>query len=240
MKSLLVALLTLSTMSAHALSVESVSITGPDCNSSNTSVVFSPDYSTFSILYGSMETSSQGVPRDLEMGKAVAPMRRCKILIAFRPAAGKQVELQQIDYRGFVSAPSDKSYGIIESNHRFLGGSVAMGTGRMPSANLNSGIFIIKQGPFQDDFNWSARYSANAHFPNLGLQISNCTGKADLSIDTNVRGHSFDMDQDVDVVLDSADARLGGQTATYKLVENKCDKNNQARDRICRNRACPN
>ncbi len=240
MKYLLLAILSLSASSAFALGVESVSITGPDCDSSNTSVVFSPDNATFSILYGSMETTSQGGPRDYDMGKAIAPQRRCKITIAYRPAAGKQVELQQIDYRGFVSAPTDKSYGIIESKHRFLGGSIAMGTGRSPSEHLNSGVFIIKQGPYQDDFSWSARFSPTSHFPNLGMHISNCTGKADLVIDTNVRGHSFDIEQDVSVVLDSADARLGGQAAVYKVVENKCDKINQARDRVCRNRVCPN
>ncbi len=61
-----------------------------------------------------------------------------------------------------------------------------------------------------------------------------------LVIDTNVSSHSFDIEQDVSVVLDSADARLGGQAAVYKVVENKCHKINQARDRVCSNRVCPN
>ncbi len=241
MKPLIALALSLTAFSAQAITVSGVSISGPDCDSSNTSIAFSPDNATFSILYGAMDTTTQGMDRDNSVEQLRAPERKCAIKIGFRPAAGKQLELQQIDYRGFVSAPTSQVTGVIESLHRFLGGSVQSGRGRTPSEWLRNGILLVKQGPFQDDFVWSARYSPTANDPNNGLHLSNCTGTADFIINTTVRGYTSDINQDVSVVLDSADGRVGGsQTAIYKIVEKKCDSQNQSRDRICRNRACPN
>jgi hypothetical protein len=249
MKTVLALAFCLSTTVAHAITVApgGVSITGPDCDPNNTTVAFSPDFSTFSILYQSMETSTVGVlrrvnsnPEEYDPSASVfAPPKRCNVKIAFRPAAGKQLELQQIDYRAYVNVPDDKSYAVIESKHRFLQGSlVTGGSTRNPSEWYIQGNLMLKQGPYDGEFVWSARYAPTATRPDMGLHVSNCTGVADFVIETTVRGHVFNSSEEVYVMLDSADGTLQEQSAVYKIAEKNCDATNRRRDRVCRNGRC--
>jgi hypothetical protein len=210
-------------------------------------VVFSPDFSTFSVLYQGMETGTAGLDPalrrrleedELRQMALMATPRRCKIQIAFRVAPGKQLELQQIDYRAYVNAPSDRTFAVIESKHLFIGGSIVMGRGRNPSDWHLNGVTMLKQGPFDDDLVWSARFSPTATTPNLGLHVSNCSGTADFGMDTIVRSHTFDPAVDVFVALDSADATMSEQSAVYRIAEKNCDETNRRRDRVCRNGRC--
>jgi hypothetical protein len=249
MKLLPILAICLSITAAHSITVapDGVSISGPDCDPSNTVVVFSPDYSTFSILYSTMETNTVGVRRRVNpnpseydpTASVFAPPKRCNVKIAFRPAPGKQLELQQIEYRAYVNAPSDQTFAVIESKHRFLQGSVVTGgVTRNPSEWYIGGVTMAKQGPFVDELEWSARFDATARTPDMGLQVSNCTGVADFTIETTVRAHSFNPDQDVYVMLDSADGTFQEQSAVYKIAEKNCDSTNRRRDRVCRNGRC--
>jgi hypothetical protein len=225
-------------LNAFALGVQGgrAIITGPHCNDGNTRVVFSPDNATFTILYDELSTSTRDGVRS--ESAVHAPNKICRIRIPFTTARGKQVELQQVDYRGFVSAPSDKAYGVIESKHRFPNGTVVVANGRWPSDRMLSGLLFFKQGPFQENVTWAARYSPTASSPNMGLHVSLCDGAANLDIETSIRAHSFDPADEVEVMLDSADATLGA-SATYKVVEKNCDEVNRRRERVCRRGTCP-
>lgn len=236
MKATLLAL-TLS-LSAHALTVQGgrAIISGPHCNDGNTRVVFSPDNATFSILYDDMTTSTRDAVRG--EGTVFAPAKTCRIRIPFVTVRGKQVELQQVDYRGFVSVSAARAYAVIESKHQFPRGTVVVSNGRWPSDRLNSGVTFLKEGPFQDDVTWAARFSPTATSPNMGLHISLCDGNANLDIETTIRAHSFEPDGEVEVMLDSADASLGA-SATYRVVEKNCDEVNRRRERVCRRGTCP-
>jgi hypothetical protein len=212
------------------INVSGVTLGGPNCDPQNTQVVFSPDHSSFSILFSGMNVETQSSPGD----SAAYGYAQCSVDINMTIPAGMQLELRSVDYRGYMFLPSDQSYGTINSAHHFVGGTVDSPFGRSWGAQFVGGVSMINQGPFDSNVFYEANYGFGT---TSGKHYTRCSGQADLKIRVEARTHTFNVAEVSRVDLDSGD---GTFSTEYGLALMPCDAHNRRLDRICRRGSCPN
>jgi hypothetical protein len=195
---------------------------GPDCDERNTVAVFAEDFSSFSLIFSELSTSTDAVKNNKK--KRVAPEKNCTISIAFEVDSGFQVEVDQVDYRGYINVPTSKTAASISSQHFFVNGSVLTNNGRILGNRLPASSGVAKVGPFEGDVVWSSRYR------NVGRHASACNGSEALALKLNLRASSRDRAAEAFVALDTADANISNRSvATYRIQVKRCDAWNRAR-----------
>jgi hypothetical protein len=194
---------------AQAISAVGTQSYGGACPEGSYQVIWSPDMTTFTILFSKMNVSIPGV--------APQETQRAKCAISINLVVGGQVTVDRIDYRGFYQLDAG-AYAMMSSQYFFENGAAAYIRGKsvsyMPSAMFAGGIRKSFAGPGLDNFTWTS--SSAGSYTNL----SPCGGPTTLDIITRLNVSSENI-ASAQANLDSAD---GTMAVTYKLnvVAGKC------------------
>lgn len=198
----------------------------PDAGS--TSISFAPDNSSFSILFSTMD-----VKIETDVPSPLPTRKECYVDIDFKIPENMQLEIYEVEYRGFMSLSSSNASGIVKNNHYFLPGVIEKNNGSVGGGGEKDGGMIkISSGPLNDSFYWNSRRVEGGQLKKFA---STCRGRANLRIDSEVNVDAFKPGDFAFVQLDSGDVNFSGQ---FKLGLAPCGAANKYRQKVCKKGKC--
>lgn len=183
---------------------------GTGCPIGTARVVLTPDNSTFSILYDQMTTSASGI--------RVTGRKNCDAFITLTFPRGKMLELEAVEYRGFLSLDGPGAWGYVSSKAYFLNGKVVTPEGlRMISTDMSAPIYrFFRQGPLEQNFEWnSSDFKGRS-----GRAMSPCLGETTVKVLTEVMASNGPEGGKGVVSLDTAD---GTFSQKYRMILKNCE-----------------
>jgi hypothetical protein len=186
---------------AQEIQMLNPSSVGTGCPQGSVSFSVSPDNTAISALFSSYSISIGGSSHQAQS------RLNCTLTLPLQLPAGLQVAIVGLDYRGFLALPKEgKMVFKTKDGYRINGNKYE---------DTADGDHEFK-GVFNDNFIISRRKRE--------VKWSNCGGRIDLTLQTQVIVETNSRNEEALFALDSADLSAGFH---YRLLTNKCRSGNE-------------